>query len=184
MPFEFKRLKIRDVIVIKPEVFEDERGFFLEVYKKHDFEAFGISCEFVQENHSYSVYGVLRGLHFQKSPYQQAKLIRCVKGEIFDVAVDLRKNSPTFGKYVSVILSEKNKQMLFIPRGFAHGFEVLSKDAHVIYKVDNPYAPEYEAGIKWNDETLAIDWPIKNPILSEKDKNWPSFKQLVESGEI
>jgi len=178
MPFEFERLEIPDVILIKPKVFEDERGFFLETYKKTDFEAFGIKTEFIQDNHSKSVYGVLRGLHFQRSPYEQAKLVRCIKGKIFDVAVDIRKNSPTFGKYVSVILSEENKYELFIPRGFAHGFEVLSKEAEVIYKVDNVYMPEYEAGIVWNDPDLAINWPIKNPILSEKDKKWPRLKEV------
>jgi dTDP-4-dehydrorhamnose 3,5-epimerase len=184
MPFEFERLEIPEVIVVKPKVFEDNRGFFMETYKKEDFEKVGIKTEFVQENHSKSFYGVLRGLHFQKEPFSQAKLVRCIKGVIFDVAVDIRKNSPTFGKYVSVILSEFNKEMLFIPRGFAHGFEVLSEVAEVVYIVDNLYAPQSEGGIIWNDETIKINWPIKNPTLSEKDKKWPSLKELVERGEI
>ena len=184
MPFEFQRLKIPEVILIKPKVFEDERGFFMETYKKPDFERAGIACNFVQDNHSKSKYGVLRGLHFQKDPYAQAKLVRCIKGVVFDVAVDLRKNSPTFGKYVSVILSEHNKYMLFIPRGFAHGFCVLSREAEVIYKVDNVYAPDYEGGLIWNDPDVGIEWPIDNPILSEKDKKWPTLKELVKGGEI
>ncbi len=184
MPFEFQRLKIPEVILIKPKVFEDERGFFMETYKKPDFERAGIACNFVQDNHSKSKYGVLRGLHFQKDPYAQAKLVRCIKGVVFDVAVDLRKNSPTFGKYVSVILSEHNKYMLFIPRGFAHGFCVLSREAEVIYKVDNVYAPDYEGGLIWNDPDVGLEWPIDNPILSEKDKKWPTLKELVKGGEI
>lgn len=178
MPFKFERLRIPEVILIKPKVFEDKRGFFTETYKKADFEAFGIKTDFVQDNHSKSTFSVLRGLHFQKKPYEQAKLIRCIKGKIFDVAVDLRKDSPTFGKHVSAILSEENKYELFIPRGFAHGFEVLSKEAEVIYKVDNIYRPEFEAGIIWNDPELAIDWPIKKPVLSEKDSKWPRLKEI------
>ncbi len=184
MPFEFVRLSIPDVILIKPKVFEDERGFFMETYKKSDFEKAGIRCEFVQDNHSKSKYGVLRGLHFQKEPYTQAKIIRCVKGVIYDVAVDLRRNSPTFGKYVAVILSEFNKYMLYIPRGFAHGFLVLSDEAEVIYKVDNEYAPEYESGLIWNDPDVGIDWPIDDPILSEKDRKWPTLRELLERGEV
>ena len=183
MPFEFVRLEIPDVILIKPKVFEDERGYFMETYKKSDFEKAGIKGDFVQDNHSRSRYGVLRGLHFQKEPYAQAKIVRCVRGVIYDVAVDLRRNSPTFGKYVSVILSEYNKYMLYIPRGFAHGFLVLSDVAEVVYKVDNEYAPEYEGGVIWNDPDLNIPWPIDNPILSEKDKKWPTLKELIERGE-
>jgi len=179
MPFEFERLEIPDVILIKPKVFEDHRGFFIEVFKKEDFEKFGINFNPVQENHSKSKYGVLRGLHFQKEPYQQAKLIRCIKGKIFDVAVDIRRNSPTFGRHVSTILSSKNKQILFIPKGFAHGFQVLSKEAEVIYLTDVPYKPEYDSGIIWNDEDLKIEWPIKQPILSEKDKNLPKLKEVT-----
>ncbi|PMP89192.1 MAG: dTDP-4-dehydrorhamnose 3,5-epimerase, partial [Caldisphaera sp.] len=120
----------------------------------------------------------IRGLHYQKEPYAQAKLVRAVKGEIYDVAVDIRKGSPTFGKYVSAYLSEENKHMLYIPRGFAHGFQVLSEDAIVIYLVDNDYAPNYEAGIRYDDKDLNINWPIKNPILSEKDLKWPYLKEI------
>ena len=171
MPFEFKRLEIPDVILIKPKVFEDERGFFMETYKKSDFEKAGIKGEFVQDNHSKSKYGVLRGLHFQKGPYAQAKIVRCIRGVIYDVAVDLRKNSPTFGEYVGVLLSEFNKYQLYIPKGFAHGFVVLSDVAEVAYKVDNVYAPDYEGGLIWNDPDVGIKWPIENPIVSEKDRN-------------
>ena len=180
MSFEFKKLEIPDVILIEPKVFEDERGFFMEVYKKEDFEKAGIKGEFVQDNHSKSKYGVLRGLHFQKEPYAQAKIVRCIGGEIYDVAVDLRKNSPTFGKYVGVNLSEENKYQLYIPRGFAHGFLVLSDDAEVIYKVDNVYAPSYEGGLIWNDSNVNVKWPNNNPILSEKDQKWPTLKELIK----
>ncbi len=178
MPFEFKRLEIPDVILITPKVFYDERGFFMETYQKDEFTKAGIASEFVQQNHSKSVKGVLRGLHYQKEPYAQAKLVRCVRGEIFDVAVDIRKNSPTFGKYVSTILSEENKNMLHIPRGFAHGFEVLSDEAEVVYSVDNIYSKDSESGIIWNDPNIRIEWPIKELILLEKDKRWPYMEKL------
>lgn len=182
MPFEFKRLEIPDVILIKPKVFEDERGFFMETYKKEDFERAGIRGEFVQDNHSRSKYGVLRGLHFQKEPYAQAKIVRCIRGVIYDVAVDLRGNSPTFGKYVGVILSEFNKYQLYIPRGFAHGFVVLSDVAEVVYKVDNVYAPDYDAGVIWNDPDIGIDWPIEEPVISKKDQKLPTLRELIEKG--
>lgn len=182
MPFEFKRLEIPEIILIRPKVFEDERGFFMETFKKEDFEKFGIKGEFVQDNHSKSKYGVLRGLHFQKKPYEQAKLVRCIKGIIFDVAVDIRRDSKTFGKYVGVILSEFNKLILYVPRGFAHGFLTLSSEAEVVYKVDNKYSPENEGGIIWNDPEINIKWPeIETVILSEKDKKWPTLKQAIES---
>ncbi|WP_054840608.1 dTDP-4-dehydrorhamnose 3,5-epimerase [Thermococcus peptonophilus] len=185
MPFEFKKLEIPDVILIKPpRVFEDERGFFMETYKKPDFEKAGIKGEFVQDNHSRSKYGVLRGLHFQREPYAQAKIVRCVRGGvIYDVAVDLRKNSPTFGKYVGVILSEFNKYQLYIPRGgFAHGFVVLSDVAEVVYKVDNVYAPDHEGGLIWNDPDVGIKWPVEDPIISPKDQKWPTLRELIERG--
>ncbi len=175
MPFEFERLEIPDVILIKPKLFEDERGFFMETYKKEEFKKVGIKGEFVQDNHSKSKYGVLRGLHFQKEPYAQAKIVNCVRGEIYDVAVDLRKNSSTFGKHVEIILSKDNKYQLYIPRGFAHGFLVLNDAAEVIYKADNLYAPEYEGGLIWNDPDVAIPWPNDNPILSEKDRELPTL---------
>lgn len=184
MPFEFKRLEIPDVILIKPRVFEDERGFFMETYKKSDFDKAGIKGEFVQDNHSKSKYGVLRGLHFQREPYAQAKIVRCIRGVIYDVAVDLRRNSPTFRKWVGVILSEHNKYQLYIPRGFAHGFLVLSDEAEVVYKVDNIYAPDYEGGIIWNDPDVNIQWPIDEPIVSKKDGRWPTLKELIERDEL
>ncbi len=184
MPFEFKKLEIPDVLLIKPKVFEDDRGFFLETYKKDEFEKAGISGEFIQDNHSKSKYGVLRGLHFQKKPYEQAKIVRCIKGIIYDVAVDLRKNSPTFGKFVAVILSEFNKYMLYIPRGFAHGFVVLSDEAEVMYKVDNKYAPSHEYGLIWNDPDVNIPWPIDVPTLSKKDETWPTLKKLIKNGVV
>ena len=173
MPFEFKRLEIPDVILITPKVFADERGFFIETYQKDDFAKAGITSEFVQQNHSKSVKGVLRGLHYQKEPYAQAKLVRCIKGEIFDVAVDIRKNSSTFSKYVSAVLSEEYKNMLSIPRGFAHGFEVLSNEAEVIYSVDNFYSKESESGIRWDNQKINIKWPLKTPLISSKDDLWP-----------
>ncbi len=178
MPFEFKRLEIPDVILITPKVFIDERGFFMETYQKGEFAKARITGEFVQQNHSKSVKGVLRGLHYQKEPYAQAKLVRCIKGEIFDVAVDIRRESDTFGKYVSAMLSEENKNMLYIPRGFAHGFEVLSRKAEVVYNVDNIYSKNNESGIIWDDPHISIDWPIKNPILSDKDRDWHNIKEV------
>ena len=185
MPFEFKRLEIQDVILIKPKAFEDERGFFMETYKKEDFEEkAGIKGEFIQENHSKSKYGVLRGLHFQKEPYAQAKIVRCIRGEIYDVAVDLRKDSPTFGNYVGVNISEDNRYQLYVPRGCAHGFLVLSDVTDVIYKVDNIYALEYEGGLIWNDPDVNIPWPNDNPILSQKDQQLPRLRVLVERGEV
>jgi len=170
MPFEFQRTKIPDVILIKPRVFEDDRGFFMETYKKSDFKKTGIDVDFVQCNHSKSTRGVIRGLHFQYRPYVQSKLVRCIKGKVFDVAVDIRKDSKFFGKYVSAELSEENKYLLFIPQGFAHGFQVLSNEAEIEYLVDNEYAPDCEAGIIWNDEDINIEWPINSPIISKKDE--------------
>jgi len=185
MTFEFKKLEIPDVILIKPTVFEDERGFFMETYKKEDFkENAGIKGEFIQDNHSKSEYGVLRGLHFQREPYAQAKIVRCIRGEIYDVAVDLRKNLPTFGNYAGVNLSEDNKYQLYIPGGCAHGFLVLSDAAEVIYKVDNVYAPDYESGLIWNDPDVNIPWPSDNPIHSSKDRQLPRLSVLVERGEV
>ena len=187
MPFEFIKTEIPDVILIKPKVFQDERGFFLETYKKSDFEKAGIKAEFVQDNHSKSVKGVLRGLHFQKKPFAQGKLVRCIKGKIFDVAVDIRKESPTFGKWVGYELSEENKHILWIPEGFAHGFLTLSDEAEVIYKVSGgEYSPEHDAGIIWNDPDIDIKWPLDQVdeiILSEKDKKLPFLREIDTSFE-
>jgi len=183
MPFKFKRMQIPDVILVTPEVFEDERGFFLEVYEKEAFEKAGIG-QMIQVNHSRSKQNVLRGLHFQRAPYAQAKLVRCIRGEILDVAVDLRKDSPHFSRYLTVNLSEDNKKMLYIPRGFAHGFLTLTEIAEVMYMVDNVYAPDYESGLLWNDEKVSIKWPVKDPILSEKDRNLPSLEELIKRGDV
>lgn len=180
MPFEFERQYIKDVILVKPKIFGDNRGFFMETYKKSDFMANGIDIEFNQDNCSRSTFGVLRGLHYQKAPHGQAKLVRCSRGKIHDVAVDIRKNSSTFGRYVKVELSEDNKYMLYIPEGFAHGFVVLSDEAELIYKASGEYCPSADSGILWCDKDINIDWGIDfEPVLSEKDKNQPLLKELV-----
>ena len=181
MPFEFEKQKIKDVILVKPKVFGDNRGFFMESYKKSEFFANGITTEFNQVTHSKSQAHVLRGLHFQQKPYEQVKLVRCVKGRIYDVAVDIRPDSETFGQYVRVELSEENKYQLFIPEGFAHGFVVLSDEAELLYKTSNEYAPQADSGILWNDKDLNIDWGIDfAPILSEKDRIQQTFKEFKE----
>ena len=180
MPFEFEKQKIEDVILVKPKVFGDNRGFFMESYKKSDFYDNGIAVEFNQDNHSKSVKGVLRGLHYQEAPYGQAKLVRCGRGRIYDVAVDIRKDSKTFGEYVKVELSEENKHMLYIPEGFAHGFAVLSETAVFQYKCDEFYHPEADGGISILDGSLGIDWqiPTEHAILSEKDTKHPLLKDF------
>lgn len=178
MPFEFKKLEIPDVVLITPKVFSDERGFFMESYDYKAFSGFGIKNEFVFDTYAKSSHNVLRGLHFQKGKSAQAKLVRCVHGRIFDVAVDLRKDSPTFGKWVGVELSEENKQTVFIPRGFAHGFYTISETSEIQYKMDNYYNPKEEGGVIWNDKILGIKWPAKNPIISEKDQKLPALKEL------
>lgn len=167
--------------MIEPVVFQDNRGFFMETYSYREFEKAGIKEKFVQDNHSKSIKGVLRGLHFQIEPFAQSKLVRCIKGEIFDVAVDIRENSPTFKKWYGLVLSEENKKMLYIPKGFAHGFVVLSDIAEVEYKVDNFYSPEHERGIIWNDPEIKIEWPIQNPILSEKDAKLPTLEEFLKT---
>ena len=177
MPFKFQRLEIPDVILVEPEVFSDERGFFMETYKYSEFCAFGIKEHFLQDNHSRSVKRVLRGLHYQNPPKAQGKLVRVVVGEIFDVGVDIRRGSPTYGKWVGEILSAENKRMLYIPPGFAHGFCVLSDVAEVLYKTTAEYAPECEAGIIWNDPEIGIRWPIEHPILSAKDAALPPLRE-------
>ena len=164
--------EIDGVWLIEPNVYSDERGYFMEAFKKEEFEAKIGPVDFVQDNESKSSFGVLRGLHYQKGEYSQAKLVRVLKGKVLDVAVDLRRSSPTFGKHVSALLSEENKRQFFIPRGFAHGFVVLSEEAVFMYKVDNKYAPQAEASIVYNDETLGIDWMLgeSQMLLSPKDK--------------
>jgi len=168
---EYKETEIKGVWIIEPKVFNDQRGYFFESWKKEEFEDHIGHIDFIQENESKSSYGVLRGLHYQKGEYSQAKLVRVIKGTVFDVAVDIRKSSPTFGKHVMVELSDENKRQLFIPRGFAHGFLVKSDEAIFTYKVDNVYAPQHEASIRWNDSDINLQWPI-NPeevLTSEKD---------------
>lgn len=169
---EYIKTDIDGVWVIEPKVFKDARGYFFEAWKQEEFDShIGKHVSFIQDNESKSSYGVLRGLHYQKGEYSQAKLVRVIKGKVVDVAVDIRKSSPTFGKYVAVELSEDNKRQLFIPRGFAHGFVVLSEEAIFTYKVDNVYAPKHEASIRWDDPTIGIQWPIdaKDVLTSEKD---------------
>ena len=179
MPFEFEKQKIEGVILVKPKVFGDNRGFFMETYKKSDFFANGITEDFVQDNHSKSTKGVLRGLHYQAKPYGQAKLVRCSKGRIYDVAVDIRKNSNTYGQYVKVELSEENKHMLFIPNGFAHGFVALTDEVELLYKTSGEYVQNADRGILWSDEDININWEIDfEPILSEKDKVQQKFKDI------
>ncbi|MBN1575589.1 MAG: dTDP-4-dehydrorhamnose 3,5-epimerase [Chitinispirillaceae bacterium] len=171
---EFITTDIDGLIKIQPAVHGDRRGFFLEWYSHTAFEKAGITCRFIQDNHSCSqVAGVLRGLHFQKSPFTQAKLIRVTRGGIFDVAVDLRAKSPTFGQWRGFTLSAANFSMLFVPAGFAHGFCTMEPDTHVEYKVDAPYAPQHDSGIIWNDPQLAVSWPVAQPILSTKDAKLP-----------
>ncbi len=175
---EFKKTNIEGVYIIEPKVFNDARGYFFEAWKKGEFEANISPVEFVQDNESKSSYGVLRGLHYQKGEFSQAKLVRVIKGKVLDVAVDIRKSSPTFGQHVMVELSDENKRQFFIPRGFAHGFLVLSDEAIFTYKVDNPYAPQADAGIRWNDPDVGIQWPIDldKVMTSEKDLKQPFLK--------
>ena len=177
---EFKKTNIEGVYIIEPKVFNDSRGYFFEAWKKEEFEQHIGPVEFIQDNESKSSYGVLRGLHYQKGDYSQAKLVRVIKGRVLDVAVDIRPSSPTFGQHVMVELSEEDKRQFFIPRGFAHGFLVLSEEAVFTYKVDNVYAPQAEAGIRWDDPDLGIKWPIdpKEVLTSEKDLKQPRFSDV------
>ena len=173
----FKKLSIPEIILIEPKIFSDNRGFFFENFKEDDFFSNGIK-KLIQDNISYSTQGVIRGLHYQKNPKAQAKLVTAVTGKIFDVAVDIRKNSPTFGKWVGEILSNENHRSLYIPEGFAHGFSVLSKEANVFYKVSNEYSKENEGGIRWDDPIINIQWSIKQPIISEKDDSLPLLNDI------
>ena len=175
-----EKTAIHDLVIINPNVFEDSRGFFFEAYNKAKFLENGITYEFIQDNQSFSKRGVIRGLHLQINPFAQAKLVRVLEGEILDVVVDLRKNSPTYGQHISVVLSAENNKQLMVPHGFAHGFSVLSETASVLYKVDQLYHKESERGIRYDDPTLAIDWKV-NPdevIVSDKDIVLPSFEEI------
>lgn len=177
---KFIKTDIPEVYIIEPSVFGDNRGYFLESYNKKAFEENIGAVHFVQDNESKSSKGVVRGLHFQNPPFTQAKLVRCIEGEVLDVAVDIRRGSPTYGKHVAVKLTGENKKQLFVPRGFAHGFAVLSETAVFAYKVDNRYAPEYDGGILWNDAALQIDWNLseKEVKLSDKDAKLPTLASL------
>ncbi len=188
---EVIKTAIDGVLIIEPRVFKDSRGYFFESFSKREFDEkvgaiLGHTIDFVQDNESMSSYGVMRGLHFQKMPYTQSKLVRCVKGAVLDVAVDIRKGSPTFGQHVAVELTEDNHRQFFIPRGFAHGFAVLSETAVFQYKCDEFYHPEAEGGVAWNDEDIAIPWPVKadDIVLSAKDRQHPRLKDLESPFEI
>ena len=176
---------IEGVVIIQPKVFEDSRGYFFESFSQREFDEKVQPIKFVQDNESKSSHGVMRGLHFQRPPYAQSKLVRCVKGRVLDVAVDIREGSPTYGKHVAVILTEDNHKQLFIPKGFAHGFAVLSDEVLFQYKCDNYYAPQSEGGILWNDPDLQIDWriPADKVVLSEKDTRHPLLKDYISDFE-
>jgi dTDP-4-dehydrorhamnose 3,5-epimerase len=166
-----------DAYLLEPKIFGDHRGFFMESYNTKHFEELGFSFSFIQDNHSLSVdAGTLRGLHYQLDPYAQTKLVRAVRGALYDVILDIRQGSPTYGQWQGFVLTEENKRQLLVPKGFAHGFCTLVKNTEVIYKVDNYYSAEHDRGIQWNDPKLNIDWPIAEPILSSKDSQHPTFK--------
>ncbi len=177
MPFEFRRLEIPDLVLVEPKRFADQRGWFMETYKHSAFVEAGISTEFVQDNMSFSTYGVLRGLHYQVAPAEQAKLVTVLQGEIFDVGVDLRPDSPTRLAWQGANLSAERGDALFIPAGFAHGFVVLSKDALVLYKCSAEFAPDCERGIRWDDPAIEIQWPLSNPIVSDRDRQLPTLEE-------
>jgi len=179
MPFTFEHTNVEGVVLIDPKIFPDERGFFMESYKRSDFEAIGLTQPFVQENQSKSTYGTLRGLHYQRAPKAQGKLVRVVSGEIFDVAVDIRKDSPTFGQWFGANVSSSNRRLIYVPPWCAHGFCVLSPEAEVLYKTTEEYAPAFEDGLKWDDAALGIRWPVSNPIVSDRDRRWPTLARLM-----
>ena len=177
---KFTKTDLEGVLIVEPAVFGDHRGFFMESWSRREFEKEGLYYDFVQDNHSSSsVKGTLRGIHFQRGDKAQAKLVRCVKGAVLDVAVDLRPASPTYKKWVAVELSAENKKQLLIPRGFGHGFVTLTDDVEFLYKADNYYAPEADGGIRWNDPEIGMDWGVEHPILSQKDENAPLLKDAV-----
>jgi dTDP-4-dehydrorhamnose 3,5-epimerase len=178
---EIQTLKIPGTYEITLSPIGDSRGFFMRTFDLNGFNKYGLNKIWVQENHARSAQkGIIRGLHFQFPPYAETKLVRCIRGKILDVFVDLRKDSNTFGQWDSIELSEENKNMVFIPRGFAHGYCTLTEESEVLYKVDNFYAPEYEGGLLWNDSDIGIQWPVSDPILSDKDKRNMSFKEFVD----
>jgi len=173
MPFRFRTLELAGVVLVEPTVATDARGWFMETYRAEEFTAAGVPARFVQDNHAHSRRGVLRGLHYQQPPKEQGKLIRVASGEIYDVVVDLRPESPTRGRWLGVTLSSENRAILYVPPGFAHGYCVTSEEADVVYKLTEVYLPELEAGLRWNDPSLGIRWPIASPVLSAKDRAWP-----------
>ncbi|RDI96148.1 dTDP-4-dehydrorhamnose 3,5-epimerase [Meiothermus sp. QL-1] len=182
MPFRFEPLAIPEVILVEARAFPDDRGFFMETFKQSEFARGGIARQFVQDNFSYSRRGTVRGLHYQMNPAAQGKLVACLKGEIYDVAVDLRRGSPTYGKWVSAVLSAENRRMLWVPEGFAHGFQALSEGVMVWYKVTAEYSPSTERGIRWDDPALGIEWPLpKEALLSPKDAVLPTLAELSEA---
>lgn len=178
MPFKFKSLAIPDVILVEPEVFPDDRGFFLESFKASDFEKTNLPTHFVQDNFSFSRKNVIRGLHYQREPKAQGKLVSVLKGGVWDVAVDIREESPTYLKWVAADLNDRSHAMLYIPPGFAHGFIALTEDVYLLYKCTNEYDPKADAGIRWNDPDIGIPWPIENPIVSMKDAGLPYVREM------
>ena len=178
MPFLFKKLDIPDVILIEPKVFFDDRGYFLETFKFSDFLSNNIPNYFVQDNLSFSKKDVIRGIHFQKKPKEQGKLVSVIKGRVLDVAVDIRKESPTFMKWIAVELNDRQNTMLYIPEGFAHGFLALTEEVYLLYKCTKEYDPKTDSGFRWDDPDIGIAWPVNNPVLSEKDQLLPYLKQL------
>ncbi|NUN49041.1 MAG: dTDP-4-dehydrorhamnose 3,5-epimerase [Candidatus Brocadiae bacterium] len=182
MPFTFETLPVPGLILIRPRAFGDERGYFLETWRKAEFERAGIRADWIQDNEAHSARrGTLRGLHFQRDPHAQAKLVRCVHGSVWDVAVDLRPGSPTRGRFAAVELSAENRSVLFVPRGFAHGYLTLTDGADVLYKVDADYAPAAEGGLAWDDPDLAIPWPLAPVELNPRDRAWPRLRDLPTS---
>jgi len=182
MPFKFETLSIPDIVLVEARAFPDERGFFMETFKDSDFRQAGLGRQFVQDNFSCSRKGTVRGLHYQLNPAAQGKLVACLQGEIYDVAVDIRRGSPTYGKWVSVVLNAENRRMLWVPEGFAHGFQALSEGTMVWYKVTSEYSPADERGIRWDDPALGIDWPLRGEaLLSPKDRVLPTLAELGET---
>ena len=182
MPFEFKQMKLPGLVLIQPRVFGDSRGYFLETYKRSDFTSNGIDLDFVQDNHSFSTRNVIRGLHYQAPPAGQGKLVSVIKGSVWDVAVDIRQDSPHYLQWEAVELTENNHAMLFIPPGFAHGFIALSDKVHFLYKCTAEYAPKCEQGIRWDDPQINIEWPVENPVVSERDAKLPTLEEAFASG--
>lgn len=179
MPFTFTKLKPDGLVMVEPRAFPDDRGFFMESYRESEFAAGGVPHRFVQDNHSLSRKNVIRGLHFQKEPRAQGKLVRVVTGAVWDVVVDLRRGSPTERRWTAIELSADNRRMLYIPVGFAHGFAALTDDVHLLYKCTEEYDASLDAGIRWNDPALGISWPVSDPIVSEKDGSLPFLKDAV-----